>query len=150
MTQLVIDVILFYIVLAIFIFSIIFFINLYAKTKNNTYLILGILFLVIQNIYYVIGMRHIFSLYNNNDNDKSIKNIDESIKSGLPLVLLFNSLLIIFITIFIVFYIKNKNYLFLILAIIFTLIYLYYTTGTIVLGNIFNTDINSNDWHFKK
>jgi uncharacterized membrane protein len=147
MTQLVIDVILFYIVLTIFIFSIIFFINLYAKTKNNTYLILGILFLIIQNIYYVIGMRHIFSL---NNNDKYIKNIDESIKSGLPLLLLFNSLLIIFITIFIVFYIKNKNYLFLILAIIFTLIYLYYTTGTIVVGNIFNTDINSNDWHFKK
>jgi hypothetical protein len=106
----------------IFIIFIILFISLYLKTKNNNYLIIGIVFFIIQIIYSVFAIKYMYKKYNE---DKNIK------RSGIPIYLLINNLLIIFITIFMAFFIKNKNYLFLIFAIIFTIINFFINIGMI-------------------
>ena len=107
----------FYIFEIIFIIFVILFTSLYIKTKNNNYLIIGIVFFIIQIIYSVFALKNIFIKY------KLYKDVK---KSHIPLYFLINNLLIIFITLFMVFFIKNKNYLFLILSIIFIIIHFFY------------------------
>jgi hypothetical protein len=106
----------------IFIIFIILFISLYLKTKNNNYLIFGIVFFIIQIIYSIFAIKYIYKKYKE---DKNIK------KTGIPVYLLLNNLSIIFITVFMAFFIKNKNYLFLIFAIIFTVIHFFINLGMI-------------------
>jgi len=67
----------------IFIIFIILFISLYLKTKNNNYLIFGIVFFIIQIIYSIFAIKYIYKKYKE---DKYIK------KSGIPVYLLLNNL----------------------------------------------------------
>jgi hypothetical protein len=117
----------FYIFEIIFIIFIILFISLYLKTKNNNYLIFGIVFFIIQIIYSVFALKYIFIKY---------KAYQDLRKSRIPIYFFINNLLIIFITLFMAFFIKNKNYLFLILAIICIIIHFFY--NTILIGWVLN------------
>ena len=111
----------------IFIIFITLFISLYIKTKNNNYLIFGIVFFIIQIIYSVFALKYIFIKY---------KVYQDLRKSRIPIYFFINNLLIIFITLFMAFFIKNKNYLFLILAIICIIIHFFY--NTILIGWVLN------------
>jgi hypothetical protein len=117
----------FYTFEVIFIIFIILFISLYIKTKNNNYLIFGIVFFIIQIIYSVFALKYIFIKY---------KVYQDLRKSRIPIYFFINNLLIIFITLFMAFFIKNKNYLFLILAIICIIIHFFY--NTILIGWVLN------------
>ncbi len=121
----------FNVIISIFIFFIIYFLNLYTQTKSNVYLIYGILFLILQNIYYLYGLKYMCSKYSDDDCNKNIY-----------LLVLFNMFLITLISIFIIFFMKNKNYLFLIISIILLCIYGYIEGSIYFIFNLTN-DINN-------
>ena len=124
------DFLLFYGIQIIFMFFIIFFTKLYIERKNNQYLIYVIIFFIIKNIYSIFSIKHLISKYN-------IKDVK---KSALPTYLIFNNLFIIFITFFTGLFLKNKNYLFLGLSIIFTFIHFYINFGMIDVSLNFSLD----------
>lgn len=98
----------------VFITFILIFTSLYIKTKNYIYLILGIVSFIIQNIYFVIETNHIMSKYG-----LYWKRI-----GYYPIYLAIYNLIVLLITIFMTFFIISKNYLFLILVIVFLFIHL--------------------------
>ena len=125
------DFLLFYTIQAIFIIFIIFFTKLYIERTNNTYLILGILFFIIQFFYSIFAIKHLISKYN-------LTNVR---KYGLLTYLVINNLLILFITFFMALFIKNKNYLFLILSIILAFVHFIINFGMIDYSLGINSDI---------
>jgi hypothetical protein len=128
------DFLLFYIIQAIFIIFIIYFTKLYIEKTNNTYLIYAIVFFIFQFIYSIFAIKHLISKYDMKD----VK------KSGLPIYLVFNNLLILFITFFMALFIKNKNYLFLILSIIFAFVHFTVNIGMIGYSLELNLDFGKN------
>jgi hypothetical protein len=113
----------YYTIEIIFIIFIIYFTKLYIQNKNNNYLKYGIIFFILQFIYSIIATKYI----DKKDNLKFKK-------YGLISYLLVNNLLILFIIFCFALFIKNNNYLFLVLSIIFAFMNYYLNAAVIGLG----------------
>ena len=118
----------YYTIEIIFIIFIIYFTKLYIQNKNNNYLIYGIIFFILQIIYSIIAIKYM----------SKKDNIDFK-KDGVIKYLFVNNLLILFIIFCFALFIKNNNYLFLVLSIIFAIMNYILYVAVIGFGEVFGT-----------
>jgi hypothetical protein len=118
----------YYTIEIILIIFIIYFTKLYIERKNNNYLTYGIIFFILQIIYSIIAIKYM----------SKKDNLDFK-KYGMIKYLLLNNLLILFIIFCFALFIKNNNYLFLILSIIFAIMNYILNAAVIGFGVVLGT-----------
>ncbi len=115
------DVLSFYSLQMLFLILIIISIYFYIQKMDNVYLLLSFVFFVIQIIVSVCVFKYLENKYK-----LQIK------KNGIPLYILLNNSIILFIILFTGLFIKDKNYLFLILVLIFLI--LHFSINAVIIG----------------
>lgn len=118
----------FYSLQMLFLILIIISIYFYIKKMDNAYLLLSFVFFITQIIVSVCVFKYLENKYK-----LQIK------KNGIPLYILLNNSIILFITLFAGLFIKDKKYLFLILALIFLI--LHFSINAVIIG--FSSELSS-------
>ncbi len=115
------DLLSFYSLQMLFLSLIIISIYFYIKKMDNAYLLLSFVFFITQIIVSVCVFKYLENKYK-----LQIK------KNGIPIYILLNNSIILFITLFAGLFIKDKNYLFLILVLIFLI--LHFSINAVIIG----------------